>query len=230
MRRYRHRMQQSPDRQPRLTAPEAALPSFYLPLAGDQAASLIANGAIAGSFIVERLLIVSIFVGSAFISVAAEARGGGKFLGSLLGRAAIKGAAGAGSSSSNGIKTYGPDVLTVSQLAQCIRKAGKLDDDSTRLEGERAILQASSSSIDASRSQVSAARTVVDNRSQRSVDAFNVLVDRHNELVRKGKSDQLAFNIGVGRHNADVDAYNADCGKNYYSSDLDAAQALASAK
>lgn len=138
-----------------------------------------------------RKLLGSIVVGSFLFSVMAEARGGGKFLGALIGRGTAKAAAGAGSSSSGGIKTYGSGVLSVSQLAQCIRTAGKLDEDSTRLEGERTKLETWSSSIDASQAQVSAARTVVDNTSQRSVDAFNILVDRHNQLVQKSKSEQL---------------------------------------
>ena len=145
----------------------------------------------------------------------------------MLGRAAVNGIAG---SASGGLKTYGPDVLTVSQLAQCIKTAGKLDSDSARYESERTKIEAWSSSIDASQLQVSAARSVMDNTSQRSVDAFNALVDRHNQLVQKGKSEELAFNIGVRSHNSDVNAYNAECGKNYYPSDLGAAQALASAK
>jgi len=181
--------------------------------------------------LMSRKLLVSILIASSISSVAAEARGGGKFLGSLIARGAGRAAAGAGSSSyGSGIKTYGPDVLTVSQLAQCIRTAGKLDEDSAALDGERSKLEARAVSVDASQAQVSVARSVVDNTSQRSVDAFNVLVERHNQIVQRGKAEQLTFNAGIGRHNADVNAYNAECGKNYYPSDLDAAQALASTK
>lgn len=169
-------------------------------------------------------------VGASLFSIAAEARGGGKFLGSLIARGASRAAAGAAGSSSGGIKTYGPDVLTVTDLAQCIKTAGKLDEDSTRIEADRTKLESWSSSVSASKLQVEAAESVVDTRSQRSVDAFNALVDRHNALVQQGKTANLMFNISVGRHNTEVNAYNAACGKSYYPSDLDAAQALASAK
>jgi hypothetical protein len=124
-------------------------------------------------------------------------------------------------------KSYTPDVLTVEQLANCIKKAAKLDGDSQRLEVIRTALLASKSEIDLSSATVEFQRGRVDHYSQKSVDAFNALIDRHNTLVINGKAKQASFNAVVDASNIEVDAYNAACVKKYYADDLPDAQKLA---
>lgn len=67
-----------------------------------------------------------------------DAGGMGRFLGSLVARGVVRGAIAPGRSNpppqSYEAKSYTPDVLTVEQLANCIKKATKLDGDSERLE------------------------------------------------------------------------------------------------
>jgi hypothetical protein len=159
-----------------------------------------------------------------------EAGGMGRFLGSLVARGVVREAIVAGRSNAQPQylpKSYTPDVLTVEQLANCIKKAAKLDGDGERLEVIRTALLASKSEIDLSSATVEFQRTRVDHYSQKSVDAFNALINRYNILVTNGKSKQANFNALVDAHNTEADAYNAGCVKKYYADDLPDAQKLA---
>jgi len=154
----------------------------------------------------------------------------GRFLGSLLARGLVSEAIVAGRSNAQPQylpKSYTADVLTVEQLANCIKKASKLDEDSQQLEVIRTALLASKSEIDQSSATVEFQRTRVDHYSQKSVDAFNALIDRHNSLVINGKAKQANFNALVDGFNIKVNAYNAGCVKKYYADDLPDAQKLA---
>jgi hypothetical protein len=161
----------------------------------------------------------------------ADAGGMGRFLGSLVARGIVRGAIAPGRSNpppqSYEAKSYTPDVLTVEQLANCIKKATKLDGDSERLEIIRTALLVSKSEIDLSSATVEFQRTRVDHYSQKSVDAFNALINRYNILVTNGKAKQASLNALVDAFNIEVDAYNAACVKKYYADDLPDAQALA---
>jgi hypothetical protein len=159
----------------------------------------------------------------------AEARGGGRFLGSLLSRGAVAAATHSGSSSSAGAKSYTADVLTVAQLAQCIRKAGKLDGDSERLEANRSAVTQAEAAVESSKAEIDNRRARVDQRSRASVNAFNAMIDRHNSLVENAKARQAGFNSEIDAHNTEVGAYNAECARKYYADDLAAAQKLAEA-
>ena len=153
---------------------------------------------------------------------SADARGGGRFLGGLLAR----GAARAGVHSIP-TKSYTQDVLTVEQLASCIRKAGKLDEESDRLESVRALLQNDVSQVELSSSMIELQRSRVDTYSKVSVEAFNRSIDTHNKLVIAAKARQVDFNSAIDRHNSDANAYNGECAKKYYADDLADAQKLA---
>jgi hypothetical protein len=159
-----------------------------------------------------------------------DAGGMGRFLGSLVARGLVREAIVAGRSNAQPQylpKSYTPDVLTVEQLANCIKKATKLDRDGERLEGIRTVLLASKSEIDVSGATIELQRTRVDHYDQKSVDWFNALIDRHNALVTDGKAKQASLNALVDGFNVEVDAYNAACVKKYYADDLPDAQKLA---
>lgn len=162
-------------------------------------------------------------------SIPSNARGMGRFLGSLVARGAVREAIVAGRSESQSFapKAYTADVLTVAQLATCIKKASKLDEDSDRLEASRTVLLSSKSDIDMARTAIEFQRPRVDHYSQKSVDAFNALINRYNMLVTAGKAKQVSFNALVDTHNTEADAYNTECVKKYYADDLPDAQKIA---
>jgi hypothetical protein len=125
-------------------------------------------------------------------------------------------------------KSYAtPDILTVAQLATCIKKASKLDEDSEQLEASRTTLLSSQSDIDLLSATIEFQRPRVDHSSQKSVNAFNAVINRYNILVTNGKAKQASFNALVAVHNIEADAYNAECAKKYYADDLADAQKLA---
>jgi hypothetical protein len=158
-----------------------------------------------------------------------DAGGMGRFLGSLVARGAVREAIVAGRSQSQSYapKAYTAEVLTVAQLATCIKKASKLDEDSERLEASRAVFLSAKSEIDLSSAAIEFQRPRVDHYSQKSVDAFNALINRYNIFVTNGKTKQDSFNALVDAHNSEANAYNAECVKKYYADDLPDAQELA---
>jgi hypothetical protein len=175
------------------------------------------------------LLASAVLCGLLGIAKPADAGGMGRFLGSLVARGAVREAIVVGRSQSQSYapKTYTADVLTVAQLAACIKKASKLDGDSERLETSRAVFLSSKSEIDLASAAIEFQRPRVDHYSQQSVDAFNTLINRYNVLVTDGKAKQVSFNALVDAHNVEADAYNAECVKKYYADDLPDAQKLA---
>ena len=161
------------------------------------------------------------------VSCSADARGMGRFMGGLLARGAANAAVHSTTSSSSSVKSYTPDVLTVTQLAQCIKKASRLDEESDRLETSRTALQSSTSQVDMSLATIEQQRSRLDRSSRASVNSFNALIDRHNTLVTAAKTKQVDFNSAIDAHNSEVNVYNGDCAKKYYADDLTEAQKLA---
>jgi hypothetical protein len=162
-------------------------------------------------------------------SELSDAGGMGRFLGSLVARGVVREAITAGRSQSQSYapKVYTADVLTVAQLAVCLKQASKLDGDNERLEATRTVFLSSKSEIDLASAAVELQRPSVDHYSQKSVDAFNALIVRYNTLVTNGRAKQVTFNALVDAFNFQVDAYNATCVKKYYADDLPDAQKLA---
>lgn len=160
-----------------------------------------------------------------FFSLPSEAGGMGRLLGGLLARGAVVAAVHSGTSSA--AKSYTPDVLTVAQLAQCMKTAARLDEAGDRLEADRIALRAATSEVDLSSSTIEAQRSSLDRRSQAAINAFNAMIDRHNTLLNAAKAKQVDFNSAIDAHNGDVNVYNGDCAKKYYADDLAEAQKLA---
>ena len=177
---------------------------------------------------VPPLLCLVLLAGS--LPDAAHARG--RFLSGLLARGVAHGAAhgaahAAGSASSPApVKTYGPDVLTVEALADCISRADKLDKDVAFVESERALVNARFDQVDRSKSEIDRAEESLNRKSQAAVDRFNASVRRHNTMLADAKTSQATFNQRVTSHNGDVETYNAACAKKYYADDLEAAKRI----
>jgi hypothetical protein len=174
-----------------------------------------------------QALTVFLALALGLIAAPLEARGMGRFLGGLLARGAASAAVHSGTGGRSYAKSYSPDVLTVTQLAQCIKKAGKLDQDSDQLEASRTTLRSATSGVERSSAMVEHQRGRVDQYSKASVEAFNTLIDRHNKLVIDAKARQSSFNLVIDGHNIEVNAYNSECTKKYYADDLQDAQKLA---
>lgn len=160
-----------------------------------------------------------------------EAGGTGRFLASLLARGVAREAVGAAARSSSAEtvyapKTYGPDVLTVDQLAACMKKATALDGESDRIESARASLLTIKSAIDAKVTAIELKRVALDRYSKKSVDDFNAVIESYNALVSAGKAKQADFNAAVDNHNVVVDGYNIACVKKYYADDMEEAKKL----
>ncbi len=150
----------------------------------------------------------------------ADARGLGRFVGGLVARGAVSGV-------THGMrKSYTPDVLTVDQLVQCLKKASLLDQESEDIESKRKELQIFVSQVDRLKSQMEMKRGSLDRYSQAAVDGFNADVDRYNEAAADGRNRQNNFNNLINAHNGSVDFYNIVCVKKYYADDMESARKL----
>jgi hypothetical protein len=159
----------------------------------------------------------------------ADAGGMGRFLGSLVARGAVREAIVIGRSQSQSYapKIYAADVLTVAQLATCIKKASKLDGDNELLKVIRAPMVSLQSEIDLASTAIEFQRLRVDQYSQKSVDAFNAQIARYRILAANIKAKEESFNALAVAHNTEIGTYNAECVKKYYADDLPDAQKLA---
>ena len=170
------------------------------------------------------LLCIALLAGS--LPDAAQARG--RFLSALLARGTAQGVAHATASvaSPAPVKTYGPDVLSVEALADCISRADKLDKDIAFVESERALVNARFDQVDRSKADIDRAEDALNRKSQAAVDRFNASVRRHNTMLADAKASQATFNQRVSSHNGDVETYNTACAKKYYADDLEAAKRI----
>lgn len=90
---------------------------------------------------------------------------------------------------------YGPDVLTVDALQDCLRATARINADMDAIDRDERMLEA----------------TRVDSRDPVSVARYNAAVDR--------------FNGRVEGLNASIDGFNARCaGKRYYEADMKQAE------
>jgi uncharacterized protein (DUF3084 family) len=117
--------------------------------------------------------------------------------------------------------------LTVTQLAQCLKGAAKLDETSERLEVDRKAVQSSTSDVDQSDAALEQQRSKLNRQSKALVNAFNASVQRHNSLLAGAKLKQTDFNSAIDAYNVEVNSHNSDCVKKYYASDLPDAKKLA---
>jgi hypothetical protein len=163
-----------------------------------------------------------------------EAFAGG-FMKSLVGRAAVRGAVGAASgssgsssssasSSSPAARAYPSDILTVDQLAACLKTASDLDGASQAIDTERGALEPRISEVETRRAKLEEAKAKLNRSSKTAVDRHNAEIKGYNKLVGETKTKQNAFNERVRAQNARVDAYNGQCAKRYYVDDLAAAK------
>ncbi len=142
---------------------------------------------------------------------AADAGGMGRFLSGLLTRGAVSATVHGLRDSNTLAKSYTPDILTVDQLVQCLKRATSLDQEFDGLESMRKELQISSDQIDPLKAQLEKKAAVV-NRSNKEMNVRN---------------RQELFNYSVNAHNISANSYNAACAKKYYADDMEQARKLA---
>lgn len=169
----------------------------------------------------QRVIVCIICAISLIAAEAADARGLGRFVGGLLARGAV-------SATVHGTrKSYTPDVLTVDQLVQCLKKASALDQQSEDIESKRREVQIVESQIDRLKNQMDMNERSLNRYSQAAIDSFNADVNRYNTAVINTRANQNVFNEFVNVHNGNVDSYNLVCAKKYYADDMENARRLA---
>jgi hypothetical protein len=159
-------------------------------------------------------------------SEPAEARRG-RFVTSLIARGATHATTPGTTAPTSAPKTYGPDVLSVQQLTDCLRKADQLDRNDGSVGSDRELVRAKFSQVDSLKSEIDRSEATLNRSSQSAIDRLNAAVRRYNAMVGEARSMQTAFNQRIEAHNSDVNAYNAACAKRYYADDLDAAKLAA---
>jgi len=151
----------------------------------------------------------------------------GRFLSGLLTRGAVSATVHGLRDSNTLAKSYTPDILTVDQLVQCLKRATSLDQEFDGLESMRKELQISSDQIDPLKAQLEKKAAVVNRSNKVAVESFNVEIDRYNALEMNVRNRQELFNYSVNAHNISANSYNAACAKKYYADDMEQARKLA---
>jgi len=122
-------------------------------------------------------------------------------------------------------KSYGPEVLTQSQLKECLVAQDAIDAVEDDLAGRDGELEKARLDLEARGREIDDARATVDRYSKADVDNFNAMIDSH-------ETARVSFNAGIDARNGlaedlnqKVDAFNARCGsKSYYEDDMAAAR------
>ena len=169
------------------------------------------------------------------VSPPAEAkRGLGKILlapfGKALPRARLKGG------SSQYTPRHTGTILTKAQLRKCVAWSNRIDAESGQLDSEIAALdsagereiQTLTNDIRKLGNRIEAEEPFVNAYSQKSVDDFNRLINRHKTmaarqrvLVDKHNAKISEFRQKQESHNSQVDGFNQQCAHSYYEEDMD---------
>jgi hypothetical protein len=161
------------------------------------------------------------FVGSLVVAcVLANAAEAG-FLSRLLTRSVAVGAGSAiaraapgGSSSST--KTYDETTLTLSQLESCVARAKTLDEQSARVDAEKARMDRLAEDVRSGKDSVQAQRLKVSRTDSKAVANFNRIVDEQNAAVQTYNAELRQAKAGADAFNGSVQSYNQDCAQHYY--------------
>jgi septal ring factor EnvC (AmiA/AmiB activator) len=157
---------------------------------------------------------------------AAQAGGIGRLLGGLVGRAAISAGAHAAAGAAHS-KTYTPDVLTVSQLVACLKRANGLDQESEQLDIRKSELDGLSRQIEDLEERIKTKRARLNRSRQIEVDSINADIETLNANIDRIRARGAEHNQLVITYNGKENAYNTECAKKYYSDDMIEARKLA---
>lgn len=145
---------------------------------------------------------------------------------------------GGGSRAIDGIKRYGADTLTVSQLKDCLKLEAKFDATAEKINAEQPGLDERKNELKEISAKISELREFLESNkdaeftSQGQVDAynakartFNQLIDEYNKKLDTYKVDEENHNVKIDTHNEVVNQFQSECaGKRYYEDDMVAAK------
>jgi hypothetical protein len=117
-------------------------------------------------------------------------------------------------------KVYGPDVLSLQQLENCVVDATKLDQESQRLEIEAAELDKLGASATMLKTKIDAERPVLLRTDRAAVERFNAQIGIFNNLSDKYHAEFQAYKTKEIAFNSSVTSYNQSCAKKYYAEDM----------
>jgi hypothetical protein len=182
------------------------------------------------------LVLVAAAIGSLVVVDFAEARKG-SFVGALI-RGGMRagtsstGPSGDGTSStapsSDGLgpafnqKTYGPDVLTPTQLEHCVSSAVALDQGIAQLDERSRDVDREKVAIEAAQASLFADEAKVDLRSRAQVDSFNRRLAALHDRIDRYNADVRSYLAAAHAHNEKVDSHKSACTKKYYVEDMEA--------
>ena len=112
---------------------------------------------------------------------------------------------------------------TREQLRACLALEDGLKERLRALEASNAAHQAMFDQVEAENARIDQARAQLDRDSDASMKSFNTLVKEHNQHVRRLNQDAADSRPAADAYNADMSAYNRQCGgQAYRSEDMDA--------
>ena len=152
---------------------------------------------------------------------SADARG--------LGRALRVARAAGAAAKVYGAQSSGEHVLTVTELAECLRKERAISVSEAHLSAEAAWLSAEVARIESLSASLEREGKTLNEYDATAVDRYNAKVRGFRKAASGYEQREKSYNVSVDARNALGTAYNQACyGKSYYEDDYASAAMIAS--
>lgn len=116
---------------------------------------------------------------------------------------------------------YNGTVLTRDQLRQCVAEQNWIEKSEAEVDRIQSSISSSENAITRLEAEIKIREPQVDRYSEESVNSFNVLIDRHRNLVDAHNAKLPNANIRIEQMNAAIQRFNAKCANHaYYDSDM----------
>jgi hypothetical protein len=117
--------------------------------------------------------------------------------------------------------SYGPGVLKLDELEQCVKSEKDINVGSDSLDKTEIALKARTDEIERLDQEIDRSAAQMDRTSQVAINNHNAKVQRHQALVRDYNMQIASFNSRADNHNAQIGQFNSNCAnKKYYESDM----------
>lgn len=114
-------------------------------------------------------------------------------------------------------------VLSREQLRICVAQQNNINAEGEILDASESVLQLKATEIENLEAMITRMRPLVDQYSQQSVNSFNALIVKHQELVAVYNGVLPKYNTKLEQFEARQNSFNSKCaGHAYYDSDMQA--------
>lgn len=119
--------------------------------------------------------------------------------------------------------SYGPDVLKLDELEQCVKSEKDINASSDTLDAAEVALRKRTSEIERLDQEIDRSAAQLDRTDQAAINNHNAKVQKYQTLVKDYNAQIASFNSRADTYNAQLRQFNSNCAnKKYYESDMQA--------